>query len=130
MNIKLNKISVALMTISISLQGCIVHVDSDKMKSHVKTKAPETLIYSEQDLDFLAIANPNKMSAASKRALARGYHKNEEWFGRFSTQTLKGDFAYEPGVVRRDPSKVLLIDGLYYLLVLKIRWRQLWFWHR
>ena len=27
---------------------------------------------------------------------------------------LKGDFAYEEGVVRRDPSAIIQVDGLYY----------------
>ena len=72
------------------------------------------LQYSQADLDYLAIADPTKMSAASKRALKRGYHKNADWFGNFYTQHLKGDFEYEEGVVRRDPSKVLFIDGFYY----------------
>lgn len=70
--------------------------------------------YSQEDFDYLAIKDPTKLSAASKRALERNYHKNADWFGRFSTQTLQGDFSFEEGVTRRDPSKVLLIDGLYY----------------
>lgn len=70
--------------------------------------------YSQQDYDYLAIGNPDKMSAASKRALARNYHKNEEWFGTFHSSPLGGDFAYDPKVIRRDPSKVLLVGDLYY----------------
>ncbi|WP_051479893.1 glycoside hydrolase family 117 protein [Catenovulum agarivorans] len=54
------------------------------------------------------------MSAASKRALERNYHKNADWFGVFYKRPLTGDFAYEPGVIRRDASKVLSINGLYY----------------
>nr|WP_233267447.1 family 43 glycosylhydrolase [Paraglaciecola sp. L3A3] len=110
MTIKINKTTVSALALSLSLQACIVHVDAHKTDNTEKTYAQ----YSQQDLDYLAISNPNKMSAASKRALERNYHKNEEWFGHFRKQTLKGDFAYEPGVVRRDPSKVLFIDGLYY----------------
>ncbi|MEM9985589.1 MAG: hypothetical protein AAF804_10900, partial [Bacteroidota bacterium] len=62
--------------------------------------------YSQEDYDFLAIGNPDSMSAASKRALENGYHKNEEWFGHFKVEPLKGDFAYEQGVIRRDPTMV------------------------
>ncbi|WP_017446786.1 glycoside hydrolase family 117 protein [Gayadomonas joobiniege] len=70
--------------------------------------------YSQDTLDYLGIKDVNYLSAASKRALERGYYKNAEWFGRFSVENLTGDFAYEKGVIRRDPSKVLKIDGRYY----------------
>lgn len=70
--------------------------------------------FSQADFDYLAIKDPTKLSAASKRALERNYHKNAEWFGVFGQSSLKGDFAFEKGVSRRDPSKVLLIDGVYY----------------
>lgn len=70
--------------------------------------------YSAEALDYLAITDPDKMSSASKRALERGYHLNQEWYGRFYTKKITGDLGLEDGVVRRDPSKVLLIDGLYF----------------
>jgi len=59
---------------------------------------------------------PNKnqfLSAASKRAL--NYAKGPEWFIEFQEMDLGGDFAYEAGVIRRDPSAVLNIDGTYYV---------------
>ena len=70
--------------------------------------------YTQADYDHLAIGNPEKMSAASIRALRNGYHKNEEWFGRFSIQPLLGNVGYEKGVIRRDPTMVIRVDGLYY----------------
>ncbi|NNE76241.1 MAG: glycosyl hydrolase, partial [Pricia sp.] len=70
--------------------------------------------YTEADYDFLAIANPEKMSAASKRALRNNYHKNEEWFGTFHNHDLKGNVGYEKGVIRRDPTMVIQVDGLYF----------------
>lgn len=70
--------------------------------------------YTQEDYDFLAIGNPDKMSAASKRALRNNYHQNEEWYGKFSQQSLKGDVGYEKGVIRRDPTMVIQVDGLYY----------------
>lgn len=70
--------------------------------------------YTEADYEFLAIGNPDKMSAASKRALRNNYHKNEEWFGTFRNHELKGDVGYEKGVIRRDPTMVIQVDGLYY----------------
>ncbi|MBB6431207.1 glycoside hydrolase family 117 protein [Algisphaera agarilytica] len=52
------------------------------------------------------------LSAASIRAL--NYTRGPEWYTEFKEIDLKGDFAYEEGIVRRDPSAVLKVDGLYY----------------
>ena len=53
------------------------------------------------------------LSAASKRAL--NYEgKGPEWFIEFREMDLGGDFAYEEGIIRRDPSGVLDIDGTYF----------------
>ena len=52
------------------------------------------------------------LSAASKRALA--YTRGPEWFCDFREQDLLGDFAYEEGVIRRDPSAVLRIGDTYH----------------
>ena len=57
-------------------------------------------------VDFLGITNPDRLSAASKRALNWPDIGNE-WFVEFQTQDLQGDFAYEEGVVRRDPSAMI-----------------------
>ena len=54
-----------------------------------------------------------KLSAASIRALS--YTKGPEWFCQFRESDLQGDFAYEEGVIRRDPSAVLLIDDTYFV---------------
>ena len=55
------------------------------------------------------------LSAASKRAIERGYdEKGNEWFCEFKIHDLKGDFAYEEGVIRRDPSAVLKVGDTYY----------------
>lgn len=53
------------------------------------------------------------LSAASRRALA--YTQGPEWFCEFRESDLGGDFAYEAGVIRRDPSAVLLIGDTYYV---------------
>lgn len=63
--------------------------------------------------DKLGITNKDTLSAASKRALLWPDIGNE-WYGNFHTQDLEGDFAYEEGVVRRDPSSVLYENGLYH----------------
>jgi hypothetical protein len=57
-------------------------------------------------------SNGKPLSAASRRAL--NYTKGPEWFCGFREHDLHGDFAYERGVIRRDPSAVLSIDGTYY----------------
>ncbi len=57
--------------------------------------------------------NIQKLSTASKRALT--YIKGPEWFAEFREADLLGDFSYEKGVIRRDPSAVHKIDDTYYV---------------
>ena len=55
-----------------------------------------------------------KLSAATKRAL--GYTKGPEWFCEFRTKAVQGDLAERrQGVIRRDPSAVLQIGGVYHV---------------
>ena len=70
--------------------------------------------YSEEHFDRLGITNPKKLSAASKRALEWDRWGNE-WFGEFEVFDLKGDLAYEEGVVRRDPSALIPYEGKYFV---------------
>ncbi|MEI8641248.1 hypothetical protein P4S68_09600 [Pseudoalteromonas sp. Hal099] len=59
--------------------------------------------------------NQQKLSLASRRAIERGYDsRGPQWLTEFDVAPLKGDFAYQEGVIRRDPSSVLYIDGLYH----------------
>ena len=69
---------------------------------------------TEEDLDRLGITNKEFLSAASKRALAWPKMGNE-WFGEFKVFDLKGDLAYEEGVVRRDPSAIIRYEGKYFV---------------
>lgn len=101
------KLSVFLLGLTFFTFACSSRTDK------VERETPG-LEYTQADYDFLAIGNPDKMSAASKRALRNNYHKNDEWFGQFHNHDLKGDVGYEKGVIRRDPTMVLQIDGLYY----------------
>lgn len=56
-----------------------------------------------------------KMSLATKRAIERGYdQQGPEWLTEFDVMDLKGDFAFEEGVIRRDPTSVILVDGVYH----------------
>ena len=70
--------------------------------------------YTDADFDRLGITNRDSISAASKRALQWPKIGNE-WFIEFTVSDLKGDFAYEEGVVRRDPSAVIKVGDLYYV---------------
>lgn len=89
------------------LTGCATR-ESDQ-------KSTESSIeITDEKLDFLGITSRDHLSAASKRALAWPDRSNE-WFGEFSVQDLKGDLAYEEGIVRRDPSAVIKVDGKYYV---------------
>ncbi|WP_020533062.1 glycoside hydrolase family 117 protein [Flexithrix dorotheae] len=70
---------------------------------------------SDEKLDKLGITNREYLSAASKRALAWPDIGNE-WFIEFgAVQPLKGDLKYEEGVVRRDPSAMIKVNGKYYV---------------
>ncbi|WP_370980926.1 glycoside hydrolase family 117 protein [Agaribacterium sp. ZY112] len=56
-----------------------------------------------------------KLSKASLRAIERGYdEKGPEWVIEFKVEELGGDFAYEEGVIRRDPTAVIKVDDVYH----------------
>ncbi|MGM8362069.1 glycoside hydrolase family 117 protein [Flavobacterium sp. ARAG 55.4] len=66
--------------------------------------------------DKLGIMDVNHLSAASKRALKWPKDLGNEWFIEFGDlKPLKGDLAYEEGVVRRDPSAIIQENGKYYV---------------
>ena len=65
--------------------------------------------------EYLAIPQNAPLSAASKRALDRNYAKGPDWYMEFKTMPLKGDFAYQEGVTRRDPSDIITVDGVHYV---------------
>ena len=58
-------------------------------------------------------ADAQNLSAASKRALK--YTQTPEWFCQFREHDLAGDFQYEAGVIRRDPSAVIRIGDTFYV---------------
>lgn len=70
--------------------------------------------FTDQDLDRLGITHREFLSAASKRALSWPKLGNE-WFCEFEVFDLKGDLAYEEGIVRRDPSAIIHENGKYYV---------------
>lgn len=71
--------------------------------------------YTDEDFDRLGITDKDHLSAASIRALQWPRDLGNEWFIEYKVFDLKGDFAYEEGVVRRDPSAMLKIDGKYFV---------------
>lgn len=78
------------------------------------TAEEATVAYDEEKFEKMGITNRDYLSAASKRALAWP-ELSSNWYGNFRVEDLKGDFAYEEGVVRRDPSSVLYEEGLYHV---------------
>lgn len=91
------------------LQSCNQPESSEQDEAKVEVEI------SDEKLDHLGITNPNYLSAASKRALAWPDNLTNEWFGEFKVEDLKGDLAYEEGVVRRDPSALIKVDGKYFV---------------
>ena len=75
--------------------------------------------YPEEAYDFLAIPRDRPLSEASKRALERGYDKGPEWYVQFRMHDLKGDFAYEEGVTRRDPSAIITVNDTLFVYYTK-----------
>ncbi|GAA4820755.1 glycoside hydrolase family 117 protein [Algivirga pacifica] len=80
-----------------------------------KQSEEQAIEITDEKMDFLGITNKEYLSAASKRALAWSDDLNNEWFGEFTVHDLKGDLAYEEGVVRRDPSAMIQHNGKYYV---------------
>ena len=73
----------------------------------------EEIVPTQEQMDHLGITHADKLSAASKRALQWPDVGNDAFF-EYEVYDLKGDFAYEEGVVRRDPSAMIKHDGKYY----------------
>jgi hypothetical protein len=92
---------------------CIGCTSNSKQEGEKVEKNPGEI--SNEQLDRLGITNKDSLSAASKRALQWSNIGNE-WFIEFGKpQPLKGDLAYEKGVVRRDPSAIIFENGKYYV---------------
>ena len=98
----------------ILIVGCNHSPDTSK-KSNDNSAKEKVEEISEEQIDHLGITNKTYLSAASKRALKWPKIGNE-WFIEFSKpEPLKGDLAYESGVVRRDPSAMIKENGKYYV---------------
>lgn len=86
------------------------------MNTNEKNQKEDSVEISEAQIDHLGITDVNHLSAASKRALKWPMDLGNEWFIQFGPlKPLKGDLAYEEGVVRRDPSAMIKENGKYYV---------------
>lgn len=97
-----------LVITGLSLTSC----NYDDKKANTVT--PATMEITDKQQDYLGITDKEHLSAASKRALKWRMDLGNEWFFEYKVEDLKGDFAYEEGVVRRDPSAMIKHDGKYY----------------
>ncbi|WP_286174499.1 glycosyl hydrolase [Cytophaga sp. FL35] len=90
--------------------------DNTAIEPENSVQENEDFKITDEQLDHLGITNKDHLSAASKRALQWPTDLGNEWFIEFSgPQPLMGDLAYEPGVVRRDPSAMIKENGKYYV---------------
>ena len=86
---------------------------SCKTQDQEKGTLNDIPIITEEQADELGITDKTHLSAASIRAL-KWPNIGNEWYCEFEIFDLKGDFAYEEGVVRRDPSSIIKVDGKYF----------------
>ncbi|MCW2120064.1 hypothetical protein M2326_002380 [Flavobacterium sp. 7A] len=109
MNI-INKSVLGLLTLAMPISAI---AQSTKCKMEEEKQLKKDAIELK---DKLGIMDVNHLSAASKRALKWPKDLGNEWFIEFGNlQPLKGDLAYEEGVVRRDPSAIIQENGKYYV---------------
>ncbi len=110
----MNKYSHFLILAAVLVSACNSPKTSNEMKS--TTDCDDKVTFTAEQIDHLGITDTNHLSAASKRALKWPTDLGNEWFIQFGPlQPLKGDLAYEEGVVRRDPSAIIKEDGKYYV---------------
>jgi len=82
-------------------------------------KKPAQEPIQESSIKNLGITNKDSLSAASRRAITMQYERGPEWWTKFRQSDLEGDFAFEEGVVRRDPSAVIRVNEKYYVYYTK-----------
>ncbi|MRI00096.1 family 43 glycosylhydrolase [Kriegella sp. EG-1] len=89
---------------------------NEKSSEIINDMSDQKIQFTDAQIDFLGITDTNHLSAASKRALKWRTDLGNEWFIQFGPlKPLKGDLAYEEGVVRRDPSAIIKENGKYYV---------------
>lgn len=111
---KINYILVFVLKFFFILSSCESSNASSSKENPTQGTNGEIAVTEEQ-IDRLGITNIEFLSAASKRALQWPDIGNE-WFIEFSDlEPLKGDLAFEKGIVRRDPSAMIRENGKYYV---------------
>lgn len=83
------------------------------------TVSTDDSAYDQRKADSLGIPKGNKLSAAMKRAMEWPQRDNS-WFFEYKMMPLKGDLAYEEGIVRRDPSAMIKVGDKYYVWYSKV----------
>jgi len=110
-----SKISIFLSAL-VFMVACDTKVEKSNVAKQESQEKQETTEISGEQIDKLGITDVNHLSAATKRALKWPKDLGNDWFIEFSDlKPLKGDLAYEEGVVRRDPSAMIKEDGKYYV---------------
>ncbi|MBT2160891.1 family 43 glycosylhydrolase [Zobellia sp. KMM 6746] len=110
----MNKYSHFLIFAAVLVSACNSPKTTNEMKS--TSGNDEKVTFTAEQIDHLGITDTNHLSAASKRALKWPTDLGNEWFIQFNgLEPLKGDLAYEEGVVRRDPSAIIKENGKYYV---------------
>lgn len=97
--------------------ACVImtSISCKQEEQKIEDKKKDSMEITDEQQDFLGITNKDHLSAASKRALKWPEDLGNDWFFEYKIQDLKGDLAYEEGVVRRDPSAMIKHDGKYYV---------------
>lgn len=104
--------SITILLLMLIMTGC----NSTTSGNEGSKETEQENVITDAQLDKLGITNKDYLSAASKRALKWPTDLGNEWFIEFGDlQPLKGDLAYEEGVVRRDPSAMIKENGKYYV---------------
>ncbi|UXX77849.1 glycosyl hydrolase [Reichenbachiella carrageenanivorans] len=97
----------------IGLSSCISDSSSHGLSEEALEQLPQE-VYKRN-----AIMNRSHLSAASIRALSNNYSEASTWYLEFRLHDLKGDLAFEPGVVRRDPSDIITVKDTMYVYYTK-----------
>ena len=101
--------------VRMAIFGCsMILLTACGMKDTRKSESDKQILSKEQ-IDNLGITNLDSLSSATKRALKWPTDVGNEWFFEYEVEDLKGDLAYEEGIVRRDPSAIILYNENYYV---------------
>ncbi len=104
----MNKLLVGALVGAFSISCC-------GSQTQTTSNVPTPTDYDKALAAEFGVPQGNKLSASMLRAMQWPTDRDNSWFIEYEMMPLKGDLAYEEGVVRRDPSAVIMEDGLYYV---------------